>query len=95
MSGNRDVSTPDRPDPDGFHDPDDAPELDDAWFAQADVLKNGELVRLGQLSAEEEAQWSFLQPEVLEALRRTGPGWRSRANDILREVLINRGAEAA
>lgn len=33
-----------------------------------------------------------LSPDVLDALRETGPGWQTRADDVLREVFVHKSA---
>jgi hypothetical protein len=71
--------------PSDWVDPDDAPELDDAWFASADLYEHGRLIRRGRTNV------IGLDADVLEAFRATGPGWPARVNDVLRNWL-SRGA---
>jgi len=33
-----------------------------------------------------------LDPDLVEAMRSTGPGWQTRANDALRKAFMRRGA---
>ena len=64
---------------------DDAPELDTAWFAKADLHIGGKLVRRGRPrgSGSKELVSLRLDREVLAAFRNTGPGWQSRINETL------------
>jgi uncharacterized protein (DUF4415 family) len=72
-------------------DPDDAPELDEAFFAEADHRRNGELVQRGRgrpKLARGKALVSIrLDQDVLEALRGLGAGWQTKANAALKEWL--------
>ncbi|MBS0509374.1 MAG: BrnA antitoxin family protein [Proteobacteria bacterium] len=67
-------------------DPDDAPELDDAFFARADEYVGEKLVRRGRPKAAvtKEAVKLRLDADLLAALRATGDGWQTRINDMLR-----------
>lgn len=68
-------------------DPDDAPELTDAFFEQADEYRGHQLVRRGRpRSATTKIPVKLrLDPDVVEVLRATGPGWQTRVNKMLRE----------
>lgn len=70
-------------------DPDDAPELTEAFFARADVFEGPKLVRRGRPpSAAPKRQVTLrLDADVLTGLRRTGPGWQTRANAALKAWL--------
>jgi uncharacterized protein (DUF4415 family) len=72
-------------------DPDDAPELDEAFFAEADHRRNGELIQRGRgrpKLARGKALVSIrLDQDVLEALRGLGAGWQTKANAALKEWL--------
>jgi uncharacterized protein (DUF4415 family) len=70
-------------------DPDGAPELDAEYFEAADVFDGATSVRRGRpkLEAPEKMLSMRLEPEVIDALRATGPGWQRRANDILKSAL--------
>lgn len=74
-------------------DPDDAPELDDDWFARADVHVNGQLVSRGRPPLEHPKQRVTLRldPDVVAALRASGRGWQTRVNQALKEW-IGKGA---
>lgn len=68
-------------------DPDDAPELTDRFFAAADEYRGRKLVKQGRpRSAETKVPVKLrLDPDVLEVLKTTGPGWQTRVNRMLRE----------
>ena len=70
-------------------DPDDAPELTDAFFHTATVRDGTKLIRRGRpKAASPKAQVTLrLDAAVIEALRATGPGWQTRANAILKRSL--------
>lgn len=74
-------------------DPDDAPELDDAFFREADHYRAGKLVSRGgrpRSPAPKVPVSIRLDPEVVAELRSTGPGWQSRVNEVLKEWLRHR-----
>lgn len=73
-------------------DPDDAPELTEEWFRNADIYEGARLIRRGAASLAHAAALGAvaLDPDVLERLRATGPDWQARANDALRDWLDNR-----
>jgi uncharacterized protein (DUF4415 family) len=70
-------------------DPDDAPELTDEHFEQADIYEGGRLVRRGRPASENPKRQISLRvdAEVLERYRATGPGWQSRMNAALRKSI--------
>ncbi len=70
-------------------DPDDAPDLDDAFFARADLYDGPKLVRRGRppTAAPKQQVTLRLDPEVISRLRASGPGWQTRVNDALHEWL--------
>jgi uncharacterized protein (DUF4415 family) len=88
MSGKKpDTETP-------WIDPDDAPELDEHFFATARINR-GDVVlreatstfaRRGRPKSEDTKQLVSLRLDrvVLERLRAQGPGWQSRVNALLR-----------
>ncbi|PIQ36215.1 MAG: hypothetical protein COW59_13595 [Lysobacterales bacterium CG17_big_fil_post_rev_8_21_14_2_50_64_11] len=72
-------------------DPDDAPELTDAFFERADEYHGGTLIKRGRGRPKSEvtkvAVKLRLDPDLLAALRATGAGWQTRVNDALRATL--------
>ncbi len=87
MSGNKDdIGT-------GWVDPDDAPELDAAWFERADHLRGETLVRRGRPPGTGKVSTTIrFDADVLEAFKSEGPGWQTRMNRALREWLARRAA---
>ena len=75
--------------PTGWIDPDDAPELTDEFFEQADEYLGDKLVRRGRPKAEETKQALTVRydTEVVEAFRATGKGWQTRMNAALKDWL--------
>jgi uncharacterized protein (DUF4415 family) len=69
-------------------DPDDAPELTDEFFERADIYHGEKLVRRGRPPTGKAKQLVSLRidPDVLERLRRLGPGWQTRAAEALRAL---------
>lgn len=70
-------------------DPDDAPELPEAFFQQADRYIGGVLKPRGRPKATstKEPVKIRLDADVLAALRASGDGWQTRINDALRASL--------
>jgi uncharacterized protein (DUF4415 family) len=70
-------------------DPDDAPELTDEYFARADVYRGEKLMRRGRppLERPKIAVKLRLSQEVVEGFRATGPGWQTRINAALEDVV--------
>ena len=75
--------------PEPWIDPDGAPPLTAEWFAGADVYDGATLVRRGRPKSENPKRLVSLRldPEVVERLRATGPGWQTRANAVLRKMV--------
>lgn len=71
----------------GWSDPDDAPELTDQFFERADEYRGHKLVKRGRPKAAETKVPVKLRldPDVVEVLRATGPGWQTRVNRMLRD----------
>ena len=68
-------------------DPDDAPELDDAWFDKADFMIGDKVIRRGRPPGSSKLLVSLrLDKAVLDAFRAGGPGWQSRINQALRKA---------
>lgn len=70
-------------------DPDDAPELKEAFFKTADVYQGNHPKTRGRPKAAQtkEPVKLRLDADVLAALRATGEGWQTRINDTLRASL--------
>lgn len=83
MNGNKSATAT------GWTDPDDAPELTDEFFEQADEYVGEKLVRRGRpRSAEPKVAVTVrYDVEVLRRFRATGPGWQTRMNDALKDWL--------
>lgn len=71
---------------DTWNHPDDAPALDRAFFEQATVYEGNRIVRRGRPKTEMPKQQVTLRldADVLTGLRATGPGWQTRANEVLK-----------
>jgi uncharacterized protein (DUF4415 family) len=78
-------------------DPDDAPEWTEAQLDRAEYAIGGKIVRAAtgtltrrrgrpKLDAPKEQISVRLDPDVLAALRATGPGWQARMNEALRKA---------
>jgi len=83
MTGNKHFT------PDTWVDPDDAPELTDAWFQKADQHKGGKLVKRGRPPLERPKVHTNirLDADLVDRLKADGRGWQSRANDLLRKAI--------
>lgn len=71
-------------------DPDDAPELDDAFFENASLNDGKKTIRRGRpVSAlPTKKQITFrCSPEVVDAFRATGKGWQTRMDAALQDWL--------
>ncbi|AMR79647.1 BrnA antitoxin family protein [Cupriavidus nantongensis] len=71
-------------------DPDDAPELTDDFFEQADLLKGDKIVKRGRgrpRGTTKTATTVRLDDDVLEALKASGPRWQTRLNVLVRDWL--------
>jgi uncharacterized protein (DUF4415 family) len=66
-------------------DPDDAPELDDGWFAEAELRRNGTLIR--RESVARETEQVALPADVVARFRARGAGWQGRIEAALKEWL--------
>lgn len=80
----------------GLLNEDDAPELTDAWFEQADLYRNGKLVKRGRpvLSNRKIAIKLRLDPDVVAAFKVDGPGWQTRINQALRDWMASHPAQS-
>lgn len=70
-------------------DPDDAPELTDEFFEQANEYVGGKLVKRGRptLAVTKKPTTIRFDPDVLERLKATGKGWQTRVNEAMRQWL--------
>ena len=72
-------------------DPDDAPVLTEEMAGRADYFEVDRFIRRGRgrprLDTPKEQINIRLDAEVLTLLRRAGPGWQTRINDMLRTTL--------
>ena len=70
-------------------DPDDAPELDEAFFADAEIRDGDKVIRPGRprSASPKQSVTLRLDQEVVAAFRQTGRGWQSRINEALREAI--------
>jgi uncharacterized protein (DUF4415 family) len=70
-------------------DPDDAPELTDAFFEHADEHQGSRVIKRGRPKADavRERITIRLAPDVLEQFRASGPGWQTRMNAALADWL--------
>lgn len=75
-------------------DPDDAPPLTDAFFSNAELRDGPRLVRRGRppSPAPKRQVTIRLDPDLLDRLRVTGPGWQTRLNEALRDWLARHAA---
>lgn len=71
-----------------WKDPDEAPELTDAFFDRAEIRRGETLVRRGRppLESPKQAVKLRLDADVLAAYRATGAGWQTRINADLRKA---------
>ena len=75
-------------------DPDDAPPLTRAFFERADLYEGERLVRRGRpkLASAKRQVTLRLDPDIVERLRASGPGWQTRVNEALRSWLARPAA---
>ncbi len=78
---------------DGPYDPND-PEATRAWFAQADLIRKGKVVRRGKRGPQKAPTKKLvslrLSPEVIDHFKADGPGWQTRIDRTLREAIRKR-----
>lgn len=68
-------------------DPDDAPELDADWFNRAEFRIGDKVIRKGRPPGSAKRPVSLrLDEEVIEYFRKSGPGWQTRMNAMLRKA---------
>ena len=81
-------------------DPDDAPEITDAFYDDAEIRHGNRLIKRGRhpIPWPKQLVSIRLDQEVLDRLRELGPGWQTKANAALRafvETLPKRDEPAA
>lgn len=78
--------------PPAWTDPDEAPELTDAFFERADLYEGEKLVRRGRppLATTRPTLNMRIDAEVLAHLRGLGRGWQTKVNALLRAA-VERG----
>lgn len=66
---------------------DEIPELTDEFFEQADIHKNGQLIRRGRPKSDNHKILLSIRysPEVVDYFRSTGKGWQSRMDEALKQ----------
>ena len=66
-------------------DPDDAPELTEAFFEAADEFKGPLLIKRGRPKADKVLTRITIRlaPEVVEQFKASGPGWQTRMAEAL------------
>ena len=78
---------------DGPYDPNDA-EAARTWLAQADLVRKGKVVRRGQRGPQKAPTKTLvslrLSPSVIEHFKATGPGWQTRIDRSLVEMISKR-----
>jgi uncharacterized protein (DUF4415 family) len=78
---------------DGPYDPNDA-EATRAWFAQADLMRKGKVVRRGKRGPQKTPTKKLvslrLSPEVIEHFKSKGPGWQTRIDSTLLKSIKKR-----
>ena len=84
----------------GWIDPDDAPELTEEMLDRADFYIGNKLIKRGRgrprIEKPKEQVTLRLDADVISAIRKTGPGWTGRVNDVLsRSVKTGQFAKAA
>ncbi|MFT0532919.1 BrnA antitoxin family protein [Castellaniella hirudinis] len=74
--------------PTAWTDPDDAPELTDEFFEQADEYVGEKLIRRGRPAGSHKTATTIrFDDEVIEAFKSTGKGWQTRMNAALKDWL--------
>lgn len=78
---------------DGPYDPNDV-EGTRAFFAQADLIRKGKVVRRGKRGPQKAPTKKLvslrLSPEVIHHFKSTGPGWQTRIDSTLRKSIKKR-----
>jgi uncharacterized protein (DUF4415 family) len=75
-----------------WRDPDDAPEITDAWVASADLYRGKKLVRRGRPAgtAKKTQTTVRISNDVLAFFRASGRGWQTRMDEALKKYVAAR-----
>lgn len=75
---------------DGPYDPNDA-EATRAFFAKADLIRKGKVVRRGKRGPQKAPTKKLLSlrlsPDVIDHFKSTGPGWQTRIDETLAKAI--------
>jgi uncharacterized protein (DUF4415 family) len=78
---------------DGPYDPNDA-EATRTFFAQADLIRHGKVVRRGKRGLQKAPKKMLvsirLSPDVIDHFKSGGPGWQTRIDSMLRQAIRKR-----
>ena len=78
---------------DGPYDPNDVAATRE-WFAQADLVRGGKVVRRGKRGPQKAPTKKLvslrLSPEVIEHFKAGGPGWQTRIDGVLLKSIKKR-----
>ncbi|MGD1063829.1 MAG: BrnA antitoxin family protein [Terracidiphilus sp.] len=78
---------------DGPYDPNDA-EATRAFFAQADLIRHGKVVRRGKRGPQKAPTKKLislrLSPQVIDHFKSAGPGWQTRIDETLAKAIRKR-----
>ncbi|MFZ0302246.1 MAG: BrnA antitoxin family protein [Terracidiphilus sp.] len=78
---------------DGPYDPNEA-KATQAFFAQADLVRHGKVVRRGKRGPQKAPTKKLvslrLSPDVIDHFKSSGPGWQTRIDGALREAIRKR-----
>ncbi len=79
-----------------WRDPDDAPELDDAFFERAEITEGGKIVRRGRppLAITKQPVSLRLDADVIAHFKAGGDGWQTRINTTLRRAMARAARRA-
>lgn len=77
----------------GWSDPDDAPELTEEMLDRADFFDGDKLIKRGRgrprVEKPKKQITLRLDADVIAALRKSGPGWTGRVNEVLSRSVKN------
>jgi uncharacterized protein (DUF4415 family) len=72
--------------------PEEAPEINDAWIAGADLYDGTKLIRRGRpkLANPRKLLSLRLPPEIIARWKASGPGWQTRMAEVLERTIPRR-----